>query len=565
MLYIHPCAIFPNADELLNTDHHTPIAHLQAGKPPPEHYYATNVATVVRTVLERYDDLLEPDERRFGTRILQLPIMAQRLYARLIGRRGPLIREDSLDYAEVDDLRGAVAALEDSGLVVRFPPTSPEALCRLTSRVELDAVFARELKSLPRSSKAERAAFVLASVPAAFVLWRIKRVLPWLALADLGHLDLYRLLFFGDRHQDWTTFVMRDLGVHRFEPVDLCRETRLFATRSILDRYLELVAMQDEVAALGPRPEIADCADRLAEILDALADPADNRMLERRRSRLLNRLGRNLERAEAYDWALRCYGLATLAPARERRMRILHRLGDAAGVERLRHAVLAEPETTLEAHFAARFARPRCRNEVPVTDVQLETVPETRIEQHALDLLTGASGAGWHLENNLPMAIFGLAYWSWIFAPIEGAFLHPFQTGPVDLFWPDFFAARQGRCAAPLEEPLKARLKRVASAKAGTANRLFNWRRCPREVIDTFVDAIPEEDLRALIEIVRNDLAGKRSGFPDLTLVYGPGHYEFVEVKGPNDQLQIHQRLWIQALRDRGLPVRVLRFRRARH
>ena len=552
------------ADDLLSADHHTPIAHLQAGKPPPEHYYATNLATVARTVLDRYDDLLEPDERRFGTRILQLPTMAQRLYARLIGRRGPLIREDSLAYAEVDNVRRALAVLEDVELVVRCPPAAPDALVRLVKRAELDAVFARDLKPLPWTSKADRAAFVLASVPPAFVRWRIKRVVPWLALNDLGHLDLYRLLFFGDRRQDLTTFVMRDLGVHRYEPVALCRKTRLFANRLMLDRYLELVASHDEVAALGPSPDIADCADRVADLLNALADAADNRMLERRRSRLLNRLGRNLERAEAYDWALRCYGLSTLAPARERRMRILHRLGDAAGVERLRHAVLADPETTLEAHFANRFARPRCRNEVPVTDVELEAAPNTGIEQHALAFLTSASGAGWHLENNLPMAIFGLAYWSWIFAPIEGAFLHPFQTGPVDLFWPDFFAAREGRCRAPFDEPLKAGLKRVAAAKAGTANRLFSWHRCPREVVDTIVDAIPEADLRALIDIVRNDLAGKRSGFPDLTVVYGPGRYEFVEVKGPNDQLQIHQRLWIQALRDRGLPVRVLRFRRAR-
>ncbi|MCE2426269.1 MAG: VRR-NUC domain-containing protein, partial [Pseudomonadales bacterium] len=51
------------------------------------------------------------------------------------------------------------------------------------------------------------------------------------------------------------------------------------------------------------------------------------------------------------------------------------------------------------------------------------------------------------------------------------------------------------------------------------------------------------------------------SGFPDLTVVYGPGHYEFVEVKGPGDQLQIHQRLWIEALERRRLPVRVLRYR----
>ena len=80
-------------------------------------------------------------------------------------------------------------------------------------------------------------------------------------------------------------------------------------------------------------------------------------------------------------------------------------------------------------------------------------------------------------------------------------------------------------------------------------------------MIETIVDAVPEDDLRHLLAIVRADLAGRRSGFPDLTIVYGPGRYEFVEVKGPTDQLQGQQRLWIQALKEHGLPVRVLRFR----
>ena len=391
--------------------------------------------------------------------------------------------------------------------------------------------------------------------------WRLRRAFAWLAVASSDHLDLYRLLFFGDRRQDLTTFVMRDLGVHRYEPIELCRETRLFADRSSLTRYLGLTAMHDEVAALGKHPDIETCVEQVQELVARLGDEIDNRTLERRRSRVLNQLGRNLERAGANQWALRCFGLSTLAPARERRMRILHRLGDRGGVERLRREVLRGPETTMEADFATRFARRGRRPAVPTTEVELDAVPAVPIEQYAAGLCTASGGTAWHLENNLPMAIFALAYWSWMFAPVEGAFLHPFQIGPQDLFWPDFFAARANMCRDPLTQPLKARLKRAARAKAGTANRLFSWHRCPLDVIEAVLDAMPEADLRALLEIVRDDLAGKRSGFPDLTVVYGPGRYEFVEVKGPTDQLQAHQHLWIQALRAGGLPVRVLRFR----
>ena len=547
--------------KLRPTNHHTPITRLELGKPPPAHYYAENLLAVIGTVLHRYGDLLEPDERCIGDRIVALPAPAQRLLARLIGRRGPLIREDSLAYAEVGDLQSALAALAAAGLVERNPAATAVALCDLLTVRDLDSVFRRELNGAGRPTKPERVSRILASIPESFLCWRVRRAAPWLRLRELDHLDLYRLLFFGDRQQDLTTFVMRDLGVHRYESIELSRATRLFADRGALDHYLALAAMQDEVAALGACPDIDNCADQVAHLLERLHDELDHRALERRRSRVLNRLGRNLERAQAYDWALRCYARSTLAPARERRMRILHRLGDLRGVERLRHAVLARPETMLEADFANRFARPYRREPVPTTDVELDSVPLLAIEQYALGLLTASGGAGWHLENNLPMAVFGLAYWPWVFAPIEGAFLHPFQTGPQDLFWPDFFASRQADCPDPLRGPLKTQLRSVACAKAGTANRLFSWQRCQPTVLDAILDAIPEPDLRALVEIVRDDLAGRRSGFPDLTIIYEPGRYEFVEVKGPNDQLQIHQRLWIHALLARGLPVRVLRFR----
>ena len=64
-----------------------------------------------------------------------------------------------------------------------------------------------------------------------------------------------------------------------------------------------------------------------------------------------------------------------------------------------------------------------------------------------------------------------------------------------------------------------------------------------------------------LIAIAKADLQEMRTGFPDLTIVYGRGAFEFVEVKGPGDQLQNNQKLWIDRLRELQIPVRVLRFK----
>ena len=540
---------------------HAATVRLHAGQPPPAHYYAANLLTVVGTVLQRYGDMLSVGELDFGRRIEALSESAQRLLARLIGRARPLIREDSLlGYAEVADVQAALAELGDAALIERRPAAPLSDLLDQLTVAELRSVF-WEVAVASRASKAALQRHIEARNPACIARWRIGRERPWLRLRDVEHLALYQLLFFGGRGQDMTTFVMRDLGVHRFEPVPLSRQTRQFADRAALDSYLELLQAADEVAVLGHRPDPRSSGQAVTALLARLWTPLDNRLLERRRSRTLNRLGRNLERAGDFDAALACYQRSTLAPARERRMRILKRLAAGESVESIRSAILAQPQSALEADFAHRFARPFRRQSAPMVELPIEVVPAS-IEAHALALLTAEGGKGWHLENNLPMAIFGLAYWHWIFAPIEGAFVNAFQAGPVDLFWPDFLSSRAGTCDEPLNEPLKPRLRAVAVAKAGMVNRLFNWRRCSMDVIDAVVEAIPEADLRALAEIVRADLPGRRAGFPDLTVVYGPGEYEFVEIKGPGDQLQIHQRLWIQALQERGLPVRVLRFRR---
>ena len=540
---------------------------LVATEPPPEHYYAANLLVLIDGVRRQYDDLLNADERAFGAAVAALSQGAQRLFARLVGRKGPEVRVDTLGYAEVAGRDAALAELVAAGLVLACPDASPEDVLRLGTRAELERWFpvaVRRGRAVPRGRsvcgrKQDLVEAILDHYPAPVVRSRLAWHCPWVALADPARLELYRLLFFGDRRSDLATFVVRDLGIVRYEDYPLCRERRLFPDRAALDAWLALTRIGDYVEELGPAPP----PELAAVVVEALWHPARGRLLERRRSRILNGLGRRLERGSAFDAALACYARSTAPPARERTTRILKRLGDVEGVERLRAAMREQPRSALERDFAERFGTVR-GTRCPVADFPWDPCYAAGVEEAAAAVLAAPGGTVWHLENALPLGLFGLAYWDWVFAPVDGMFVNAFQSAPIDLFWPDFFATRRALCADPLrldDGSLRAAMLATARSRRGVANRLVDWRALPAETLDRVLTDIPMADVRKLLAIVVEDLDRARTGFPDLTAVYDGGAYEFVEVKGPTDQLRQHQRLWIDKLRDADLPVRVLRFR----
>ena len=534
-----------------------PTTRLLPTVPPPDHYYAGNLLLLIESVHRQYDDLLAADERAFGDAVATASAGAQRLFARIVGRRGPIVRVDTLAYPEVPERDAALAELVDAGLLIACPDFAPEFLFRRARRAELERWFP---VADARGSKTVLIEAILARYPAPVVRARFAWHCPWVALADPARLELYRLLFFGDRHSDLAAFVVRDLGIVRYEDYALCRERRLFPDRAALDAWLALTRIGDYVEQLGPTPP----PELAAVVVEALWHPARGRLLERRRSRILNHLGRRLERGGAFDDALACYGRSSHAPARERTTRILNRLGDAAAVARLRAAIRRQPRTALERDFAERFQTVRGTARCPITDLPWAPSYAARVEAAAATVLAQRGGTVWHLENALPLGLFGLAYWEWVFAPVDGMFVNAFQSAPLDLFWPDFLVTRRGLCDDPLrldDGALRAAMLATAASRRGVANRLVDWRALDAATLERVLAGIPMADVRTLLAIIALDLDRARTGFPDLTAVYDDGTYEFVEVKGPTDQLRSHQRLWIDKLGEAGLPVRLLRFR----
>lgn len=532
------------------------MPQLDPRQPPPPDYYARNVRYVLDEVVRRSGALLGPREWALIHGFGHVGIGAQRLFARLLTRRGVWLRVDGLNYAEVDDCQAALAELAGAGLVEFLPRLPADVLLRLLTRAEQQALF----PAIRAPTKNEWICRCLGRYSDAAIRRRVAPRYPWIGISGQHAFDVCQVLFFGSGGGDLSTFVTQDLGLMRYESYELSDHTRPFGERGELERYLLCRRLSAWSKSLDDAPAMA------AVITALLAPPPRSRIEQRQRDRVLNRVGRWHERRGEHGAALACYGCSSAHPARERRARILHRLGDEPALCAELAAMRRDPWCPAEEDFAERFPGRRRATEPAVTTVTLSGPTPSHIERHALAELTAQGGTGWHLENLLPLGLAGLAFWDEIFAPVAGVFSHPFQPGPQDLFWPDFARTRRALLEARIAQlrrpgAFAEQLRRTMADKHGITNRLVHWGALDAAWLECLLSHVPHEPLLEIAMRAIHNLERARSGFPDLLVIYGPDAWELVEVKGPGDQLQPAQRVWLRELAELGVPARVLRFK----
>lgn len=545
-------------------------------RPLPEGYYVDNFEVILGTVAERYSDLLDDLESTFLKRFRDVSLQAKRLYVRLISRKGPVFRRDRLSYGEIASVDAAADELEEAGLIDRAPDAEAETLLPLLLRSELaDAA----LELLPRGAatparKDELMASLAARLDPTALRRAIDERIDVIRVQQLDTVLVFRLLFFGNSRQDWTEFVLRDIGVVRYEAYELRRDQRRFANRQMVDDTVWLKSCRvtiDRCLAAGEVGEGAALADGMLERLE-LVDPS----VRSRADPILNHVGRTLERQDDPRAALRFYEKATRPPARERQARVLAKLGRIAEALQLCERIAAAPRDETEVVFARRFShrlrrqrgeplRPLGRRRRPQKRMVLVKRDGAPVEQVALEAFAAGGRAGFFAENWLWKSLFGLAFWDIVFAPVQGAFQHPFQLGPTDLHSPDFRRLRKTAIRQRLET-LAANpdpgpeLMGVYEIKRGIANHFVAWQDTLRPFLELALSRLSGRQLAWVFDRLSRDLRRYRRGFPDLFLVRkeAPG-FELLEVKAPGDQLRPEQTAWIDYLGDGDIPVAVLR------
>lgn len=528
-------------------------------RPPPEDYYQNNCATLLRFVLQTYGNLLAPTETETIEGFLGASNDAQRLMARLLTRKGPLFRPDTLNYDEIEDPGGALVELSARGLIEENPTVAADELLSRLTKSELISFVPMAAN---KHSKSQLLQLALSGRTDAQVCRLVYQTFRVVCLCHEYVWQLLLFLYFGERRQDWSAFVLRDLGQTRYEDLVL---TPQFESRAALTRALKYLWLSD----LSRR--VAESEKLTGDLLSALEPVPDGRWLARRRNRAILRIGRYHERQADYEKALHSFSLVDGHPARERRVRILTKLGRNEAAERLIKEVLHEPSNEEEAQFVQRFGKRGAGYQPPIKKYvigQWLNAGDTQvsIEQQAGEILVRSGYAHWvvHAENTLVRTLTGLLYWPIIFAPVQGVFTNPFQAAPNDLYEDDFFAARR---QSVFEHELKLEgdagvvemLTKTASEKFGIANDLVSWRLLARVSLHVLLEYMPAADIRRVAKFMIRNLSQRRSGLPDLFAARRDGSYELIEVKGPGDQLQPGQRVWLRHLNQLGIPASVMR------
>ncbi|WP_051427768.1 MULTISPECIES: VRR-NUC domain-containing protein [Pseudomonas] len=529
-------------------------------------YYLENFRQVLAWIVQRYDDLLDEHERRFISDFSGLPTPAQGLLVRMVMRKGTLFRASKLDYDEIGDTREAALPLLAHGLIDARPRLDLEALFQLLRKDELSQCFkAHAVKGPERKPQWLERLQSVYEVAQPLDQWHPDLDDQVFELKVMPLCDRLRLLYFGNLYQEWSEFVLADLGIFRYEKVEFSPDSRAISERVDIDVCLQLHACRE---AMEQGIELALLAEQ------AMAIETRNPWLQRRCAKLLFHIGQQAERLKEWPLALEVYRQCNYPGARSRQIRVLELSAEYAQAMALLEQVRAVPQNDAELQHLQRIL-PRLQRKLGLAvekraaarsvsrlDLSVVPVPGLSVEFLTREHLAEEGSEVHYVENALINSLFGLLCWKAIFAPLPGAFFHPFHSAPSDLLSPDFYQRRAAlfdECLAQLESgTYQATIREHFQSKSGLQSPFVFWSVLTPELLEQALHCLPAEHLGHWFRRLLQDIKANRTGMPDLIQFFPEQRrYRMIEVKGPGDRLQDNQLRWLDFCAEHGMPVEV--------
>ena len=545
----------------------------------PEKYYLDNFESLLRFVEEKCGSLLNRREKNFYRRFRQLPEAARCLFIRLTNRKGSYFRTAKLNYTEIPDLAATIELLCQRKFFSSLAPrhaSDLSAILGIFPKVDLlpvlrqvDTEWARGIRAL---KKPELVARSIDQLNHRHIIRAIRSQELVVRVNYECELEMIRFLYFGDIHGDMTQFVVRDLGLIKTEKFDEEKMRAFFGTRQeaedkllISKTYQMFKVLRDEQRASADTiytwfAEQQLTRTRFCEPSWPLFD------------KLSLRLGKLLEQQQHPKFALHVYQQTDKAPARERCVRLMHKLGHKEDALDLCKTILATPQNAEERYFAQDFQdrihqRKRTKRTTDFLKrsdcITLDEEARYYVEGGVLTYFQDLGYEGVHTENYLWRGFFGLLFWDIIFDQNYEAIHHPMQITPTDFYTPAFLRKRKKQVLERLKVLEHAdRFYRIIQhhyeTKVGMNNPMVSWHESILPLVAQCYDCLEPPQISSILLEMAQDLRENTRGFPDL-FVWNGTSYRFIEVKSPNDHLSAQQLHWLHFFQQQGVKAEVIR------
>lgn len=555
-------------------------------------YYLSHFLDFLQDIRCRYAAILQPEHIEFMADFFQLPTDSQKLWLRMLNRKGHVFALSDLRYDEIIDIDSAVNALVAAQFVAE--PNCPADWQDWLLRANKDRLWqllqaaaspdagtdvlpssqpTLDLKLLGLKSSASKAALQQAVVELNLLSQEaLLQLEPMIAMRRLDPLQYLLFLFFGRFEQNLQAFTLRDLGVIKTGGLKTSYQARYHdaATAHHAYFYVRLQAKWRDSA-----PKKGQCRDLTLlqnywQQIPTWPEPLDEKT-QQKRELLLYEFGLAAERLKELALATDFYNASASYPASERLVRIYQQTQQqdllVAQLKQMIDNPSCDDELWFARDIAARHGKERRVTDLTLWLQQAQTLHLDEMylgntEQGAVAYYQAQGMQAWHVENELWLALFGLLFWQELFEAETSAIFNEFERRPRNLTSPDFYHNHQAAIEAKLsllaQQPtqcLQLLLKNLA-AHHGKLNSIFRWHSDLTSWLTPFIQLAPAAGLAALLRQMAKDFRHHSTGFPDL-MVVSENAIQFIELKAAGDSLRRHQLSRLRSMQALGFAVSI--------
>jgi len=538
----------------------------------PEKYYLSHFVEFVTFIKTTSAHLLATAELDFISHFETLNEDAQCMLVRIVNRKSPFIRKDTLAYNEINDSATAINILRKAGFVARISKhTLSDFFSQLNKQDLIDLCASLALdKPVKSANKSKWLNFVLNNQNSGLSYENVKKhpvLTSHIYFAKQSTFSYLLFLYFGHLSGRLNQFSLRDLGVMQTQGVQQ-QQANFSDIDEAKSAFLHATLFNDiKQADKSDISSLTTLALKLLETELPIGYLASQKYHHGLYKLAIALIADNPELGE------RLLSESQHPAAKEKYIRLLYKSGRIALCETLLVDILDDPESeTLllfaEDFYAQKFNQKRTSLLTDVlrdspTPIALDEAYLGHVENGVKDRYIKQKKQCYFTENKLWRALFALTFWHELYQHPESKRANEFSYFPKVLKENSFFHSLKSEIKQKLAQlDTKERfINYIATTileHSGEPNGLFYWHPELSEVLTHFLQHAPINAVHNHLLNMAQHFKELSDGYPDLMIINN-GELYFEEIKAPGDSLRRNQLISIKHLINAGFKVKIQR------